>query len=565
LKFSDMTYRRYTVEETEQAVTRFIEDLNKAENALSAKTAVFALFDFSKGLGTSSALCYTRHTIDTRDEFYTAEQDYYDESFPLMQRFFDRANDALLSTPLRAELESLIGNLYFRKLENEKKLFNEAIIGDMQEENRLDSEYTKMIGAAKLQFDGKELNLAQMQPYRTSPDRETRKAASEVYFGYFRDNQEAFDRIYDQLVKVRTTMARKLGFKNYVEMGYRRMERFDYNADMVRVYRDEVKKYMVPLVTALKERQKKRLGLDQLYYYDLDFMCNSGNPKPIGTADELVQKAARMYHELSRDSGIFFDYMVENDLMDLLAKAGKTNGGYCITFDEYQSPFIFANFNGTKDDVDVLTHEAGHALQSYLSMRNIEIPAYYNPTYEACEIHSMSMELITRPWMQNFFGSDTEKFMYMQLEDIICFIPYGCLVDEYQQTVYENPDMTPQQRNDVWLSLERQYQPHMRYDGMEYLELGGRWQRQSHIYGRPFYYIDYTLAQVCAIQFFMRFEKHDPKAWEDYLNLCKAGGKETFLKLVGLAHLKSPFEKGVLGDAVDALWSALDQIDDSKF
>ncbi len=562
MKFSEMEYKRVTVEEAREECEKVLKKLDAAQNVAEAKKVVFDMFDFSSRLGTSTSICYTRHTIDTRDEFYTAEQDYYDENIPVMQEMFDKVNDALLKTRFRPELEAEIGTLYFKKLENEKRLFDQSIIPDMQEENKLDSEYTKLIGAAKLNFDGKELNLAQLQPYRTSSDRATRKAANEVYFGYFRDNQESFDRIYDQLVKVRARIAKKLGFNNYVEMSYCYMERFDYNADMVKHYRDEVKKYMTPLVTELRKKQMKRIGVDELFYYDLDFMCKSGNPKPKGTPDELVQKARKMYYELSEEAGHFFDYMVENELMDLLAKPGKTNGGYCITFDEYKAPFIFANFNGTKDDVDVLTHEAGHALQSYLSMRNIDIPAYYNPTYDACEIHSMSMELITRPWMEMFFGEDTDKFKFMQLEDIIYFVPYGCLVDEFQQKVYENPDMTPAQRDQLWLELEHEYQPHIKYGDMEYLANGGRWQRQSHIYTRPFYYIDYTLAQICAIQFFGRFHANDPKAWTDYIELCKAGGKETFLKLVEIAGLKSPFGDGVLEASVKLLKDELEKSED---
>jgi len=562
MKFSEMEYKRVTVEEAREACEAVIKNLDAAKSADEAKKVVFDLFEFSKKLGTSSSICYTRHTIDTTDEFYTAEQDYYDENMPLMQELFDKVNDALLGTKFRPELEKEIGTLYFKKLENEKKLFNQSIIPDMQEENKLDSEYTKLIGAAKLQFDGKELNLAQLQPYRTSPDRATRKAANEVYFGYFADNQETFDNLYDQLVKVRARIAKKLGFNNYVEMSYCYMERFDYNAEMVKHYRDEVKKHMTPLVTELRKKQMKRIDVDELFYYDLDFVCKSGNPMPKGTPEELVEYARKMYYELSEEAGKFFDYMVENELMDLLAKPGKTNGGYCITFDEYKAPFIFANFNGTKDDVDVLTHEAGHALQSYLSMRDIEIPAYYNPTYDACEIHSMSMELITRPWMDWFFKEDTDKFKFMQLEDIIYFVPYGCLVDEFQQRVYENPEMTPAQRNQLWLDLEHEYQPHIKYGDMKYLAEGGRWQRQSHIYTRPFYYIDYTLAQICAIQFFGRFHANDPKAWEDYIELCKAGGKTTFLKLVEIAGLKSPFGDGVLESAVKLLKDELEKSED---
>ena len=174
----------------------------------------------------------------------------------------------------------------------------------------------------------------------------------------------------------------------------------------------------------------------------------------------------------------------------------------------------------------------------------------------------MSMELITSPYMEPFFGSQTEKFRYMQLVDILRFIPYGCLVDHFQHEVYAHPDMTPEARLSKWRELERAYMPDLRYD-MDYLERGGRWQRQTHIYERPFYYIDYTLAQVCAMQFYMRFDRKDPDAWKDYLRLCALGGSRTFLGLVREGGLKSPFVHGVMQDAVAYFQKKLAEFDDS--
>ncbi len=565
MKFNEIKYARITLDEVETAVNSLSDSLSNATTPKEAVNAAFKYFRFLSTLSTSTALCYTRHTINTKDAFYAAEQDYYDETTPLMQKHLDRANGVFLNCAMKDALTESIGELFFTKLENEKKLFNESIIPDLQEENRLESVYRKLIGSAKLNFDGKELNLAEILPYCTDENRDVRRRATETYYGYFSDNGSEFDEIYDSLVKVRDRIAKKLGFESYVDMSFCTMERFDYTPDMVRTYRNEVKKHLVPLVSKLKEAQRKRLDYDELYFYDLEFSCRSGNPVPKGTPQELVEKARKMYHELSEESGKFFDYMTENGLMDLLAKPGKTNGGYCITFDSLKVPFIFANFNGTKDDVEVLTHEAGHALQGYLSMAETEVPAYINPSLDACEIHSMSMELITRPWMESFFGDDTEKFLYFQLESILCFIPYGCLVDEFQEHIYRNPDMTPDERKQLWLRLEKEYQPHINYNGIEFLESGGRWQRQSHIYTNPFYYIDYTLAQVCAVAFLIRFEKKDENAWSDYLNLCKAGGTKTFLSLVKGANLPSPFEKGVLADTIKYLTDMLDRIDDSKF
>lgn len=571
MKFNEMPYRRISVEEVQKACEEFMMSFAAAPDAAAAESALNDFFAAELDVDTNMSLCFTRHSIDTKDPFYTEEMSYYDEQGPVMQIYMQRANDAILASPFRKELEDTLGTLLFRKLENQKKQFSEEIVPELQEENRLTTEYGKLLGGAELDFDGKTLNLSQMQPYRTSSDRNIRRDANAAYFGWFADHRETLDRIYDSLVRVRDKMAKKLGYENYIELGYIRMERMDYDASKVKCYRDEVKKYLVPLVRQINEHQRVRLGLEKLKYYDIDYLFNTGNPKPIGTPEELVEKARAMYAALSPETKEFFNYMTENELMDLVAKPGKETGGYCTAFPNYKSPFIFSNFNGTHDDVGVLTHEAGHALQMYLSMREMNIPAYFSPTYESCEIHSMSMELITSRFMEPFFGSETEKFRYFQLVDILRFIPYGCLVDEFQHEVYANPEMTPAEVFKTWRRLEREYMPDMDYDdGImseddNYLEAGGRWQRQAHIYESPFYYIDYTLAQVCAMQFYLRFERGDVHAWGDYLNLCKLGGSKTFLELVKAGGLESPFEPGVMQNAVEGLRKKLETFNDAEF
>jgi len=250
--------------------------------------------------------------------------------------------------------------------------------------------------------------------------------------------------------------------------------------------------------------------------------------------------------------------------MDQINRKGKATGGYCTYIGAFQSPFIFSNFNGTSGDIDVLTHEAGHAFQVY-SSRNIGINEYNWPTYEACEIHSMSMEFFTWPWMSLFFEEDTEKYWFSHLANAICFLPYGVAVDEFQHVVYENPDLSPQARNKAWKAIEQKYLPHRDYDGQSYLESGAYWQKQTHIFASPFYYIDYTLAQICAFQFWSRDRNDHATAWKDYVSLCQQGGSRSFLELVKLAGLESPFQPGCLQQVMEPLKSWLEKVDDSSF
>lgn len=402
-----------------------------------------------------------------------------------------------------------------------------------------------------------------MVPFTLNKDRDVRKRASDAKYTYFVENEAEIDRIYDELVKVRAKIAKKLGFKNFVELGYARMNRSDYNPEMVANFRKQVQEYIVPVASKLYERQKERLGLDSLTYYDEKFEFVSGNAVPKGNAEWILENGIRMYSELSLETKEFFEFMVEGELLDLLTKKGKRGGGYCTYIPDYKAPFIFSNFNGTSGDIDVLTHEAGHAFQVY-SSRWIKIPECNFPTYESCEIHSMSMEFFTWPWMELFFKEDTDKYKFIHLGGAVKFIPYGVTVDEFQHYIYENPDETPEERKKAWREIEKKYLPHKNYEGCDFLERGGWWFQQSHIFKSPFYYIDYALAQICALQFWKRANENREEAWKDYVELCKIGGTKSFLELVDYANLKSPFENGCVSSIINSIEQWLTSVNDKK-
>uniref|UniRef100_UPI00261879C5 M3 family oligoendopeptidase n=1 Tax=uncultured Cetobacterium sp. TaxID=527638 RepID=UPI00261879C5 len=356
--------------------------------------------------------------------------------------------------------------------------------------------------------------------------------------------------IFNNLVKIRVKIAEKLGFSNFIELGYLRMNRVDYDAQMVDSFRKQVVESIVPLASSLYEKQKTRLELESLKYYDEKFEFNDGNPTPKGDSNWIIEQGKKMYHELSPETAEFIDFMIENDLMDLTTKKGKAGGGYCTFIPDYKSPFIFSNFNGTSGDIDVLTHEAGHAFQVFRSSW-IEIPELLWATYESSEIHSMSMEFFTWNWMENFFKEDTNKYKYLHLSSAIKFIPYGVLVDHFQHKVYENPNLTPAERKSIWRELEKTYKPHCDYSENPFLEKGTWWFQQAHIFEVPFYYIDYTLAQICALQFWQKMNKNYQESWKDYLNLCHEGGTKSFLNLLKVAKLKSPFEDNCVEDIME--------------
>ena len=561
MKFNEYKYEHLDLEKIKKEFSELIKSFEKAENVEGQVNAFDEIIKLRNHIETMQTLVSVRHSIDTNDEFYDKENEYMDEISPILFGFTNDFYKALVNSKFKDELIQKYGKFLFDLAENTLKTFSPEIIPDAQEENRLSSKYSKLIASAKIDFDGKELNLSQMVPYTQSKDRNVRIEAAKKVAQFFAENQDEFDNIYDSLVKVRTRMAQKMGYKNFVEFGYKQLSRLEYDAKMVEGYRKQVLENIVPLHTELRERQGKRLGLDKLKFYDEAIKFNSGNADPHGSPEWILNNGKTMYKELSKETDEFFTFMTENNLLDLLSKKGKMSGGYCTYIPEHKAPFIFANFNGTSHDIDVLTHEAGHAFQVYQS-RGFEVPEYLWPSYEACEIHSMSMEFLTWPWMDLFFENDTDKYKFIHLSEALLFIPYGVTVDEFQHWVYENPEVTPKERREKWIEIEKKYLPTRDYGEVEELKNGIFWFRQGHIFSSPFYYIDYTLAQVCAFQFWIKSRENREKAWKDYLNLCKLGGSKPFFELMKSANLKNPFEEGTLAFVIPKIKEYLDNVDD---
>ncbi|WP_152394121.1 M3 family oligoendopeptidase [Paenibacillus guangzhouensis] len=562
MKFSEYRYERPDVAKIEEQFKALIQEFNEATTLEAQDALIGRINQLRSDVSTQFELVMIRHSIDTNDEFYKAEQDFIDETGPVIQEYITDYYRALVNSQFREGLEAKWGRQLFQLAELSLKTFHPDIIEDLQAENKLGTEYSKLIAAARIPFEGEERTLSQLAPFGLSTDRDMRRRASEAKYAYFTEHEAEFDRIYDEMVKLRTKMAHKLGFNNYVEMAYANLSRTDYNAEMVANFRKQVQEKIVPVATKLKERQRNRIGVDRLHYYDDKFSFKSGNATPKGDPEWIIANGAKMYAELSPETDEFFQFMMDKGLMDLVAKKGKQSGGYCTYISGYRSPFIFSNFNGTSHDIDVLTHEVGHAFQVFES-RDYETPEYAFPTYEACEIHSMSMEFFCWPWMEYFFKEDTDKYRFNHLAEALLFIPYGVSVDEFQHFVYENPNATPAERKQAWRDIERKYLPHRQYEDQDYLERGGFWHQQGHIFRSPFYYIDYTLAQICAFQFWKKMHENREQAWSDYLHLCKQGGSKSFLALVEEAKLISPFEDGCVASVVDVIENWLNAVDDT--
>ena len=548
MTYKELHYERLDLEKSKNFLNDIIIDFKEAGSASKQIDAIKKVDSFSRDYMTYQAMASLNFSRNINDANAKSEKDYYDSISTDMREVYDKFDKVLHESKYKDDIIKEYGQTFLDEIEINLKTFDPKIKDLLKQEIDLKNEYTKLTAGAKISYDGKEYNLAGLGPFHSDVNRNIRKKSYEARYGWFKYNENELDDIYDKLVKLRHKIATTLGYDNFIELGYYRMGRSDYGPKEVANFRKQIVEHVIPIVTKLHEQKKEILGLDELYFYDgINF--KDGDPKPKGSPGELVKSAQEMYHELSPETGEFFDTMVNEELMDLVNRDGKRPGGFCTSFPKYDRPYIFSNFNGTDHDITVLTHEAGHAFQNY-SSTHLPLVNYQWPTMEAAEIHSMSMEFFTWPWMKKFFKEDTDKFKYKHISGSLSFLPYGACVDHFQHWVYENPEVSPKKRKEKWLELESIYMPNRNYDEMVFVKDGGIWQGQLHIYQMPFYYIDYTLAQTCAFQFWIKNEKDNSLAWKDYLTLCKAGGSLSFVNLVKLAKLNLPFEDGCLEDVV---------------
>mgnify|MGYP000009814463 FL=1 len=553
MKFSEMPYTRV---DFPAVIAQAQEIIQRASSAKSGEEQFEIHQEFNKLMDhvrTLYTIAHIRRDGDVTNEFYDGEKSYYDEKLPELNAVTNEYKKVLFATPYRQYMEEKIGPVAFKSMELEMKSFDDRLIPLMQEENALASRYSKLIASAKIMWEGEELNLSLMRKYMRSQDRNTRKKAWDAFSGFFEENQAELDEIYDLMVKNRTRQAQMLGFENYIDMGYFRMNRNSYTKEDVQKLREQIKTVFVPLASRMHKNRQARLGVDALRYYDMGVYFPQGDPAPIGTPEEILESGRKMYTEMSDETRDFFNMMMENELFDVFGRKNKATGGYMTELPDYGVPFIFANFNGTSGDVDVITHECGHAFQSYVSCKDPIADHSRYLTMETAEIHSMSMEFFAEPWIELFFGERGDDYRKMHLEDAIDFIPYGTMVDEFQHIVYGNPELTPKERRDAWNRLEQEYRPYMDSTGCRFMEEGGYWQRQHHIFEMPFYYIDYVLAQLCAFQFKIRMEKDHDAAWADYMKLCRLSASDFYPSMLKQVGLTVPFTDGCIQKIVDEL------------
>ena len=549
--FGELKYKRPDFEALKEFYTALNERVKNASTYAEVKACMQEEEEYSSRVSTMFTIASIRHTVDTSDKFYEEEDKYinmqYPEAMPYMQAF----SLALLDSPFKRDIDAEYGEFFLKNIKLGVDSFSEKNIKLMQEENELVDRYQRIMASCKIPFEGEECNLYGIKKYFSSPDRNIRKAAWKKYSEFFASHEKEMGEIFDKLVKIRNQMGVNMGFDDFVKLGYMQQGRLDYDEKDVAAFRKQVEEVLVPFCSELYKSQAKRIGVEEVMCYDEEFIFKDGNAVPVGNRPYLVEQAKKMYHDMSPETGEFIDFMLDHELTDLDNKPNKASTGYMTYLADYKAPFVFSCFNGTTGDVDVLTHEMGHAFAGYMAMRTQPLMAQWSESTDIAEIHSMSMEQFAYPYAEFFFGDKADKYRFQHLQEAITFVPFGVAVDEFQHIVYKNPGLTPEERTNEWRKLEEKYMPWRKYDGDGFFERGGWWYHKIHIFHYPFYYINYTLTTMGAMEFKKKMAEDKAACWKDYMTLCKVGGSLGYLDTLRAANLSVPFEAGSVKKATE--------------
>ena len=544
-KFKDLQYERPDLKELRGEYKRLLAGFRQAKSFEEADQVFLAMQGLMEKLMTRQTIAHVRNTMNMKDTFYDGEIQFFNKEMPKLMMLVKKVGKALLQSPFRPQMEEKYGTLMFKDMEEQQKLVKLSTILPSIRENKLRTEYSKTAAACSVDFMGEKCNFYGLLRHMQSTDRAERKAAFQAWAGLYESVSGKLDEQYGKLVKLRCGIARRLGFKSYIDYVYLARSRYDYGPEQVAAFREAVRQYITPLCEKMYREQARRLGLEKLEYYDEALVFPDGNAVPIGTPEELTEKARRMYEEMSPETGEYFNFMTEHELFDFVTRENKHLGGYCTFLPDYKAPFIFSNFNGTSADIDVLTHEAGHAFEAYYSSRRLPLASMTFSTSEINEIHSMSMEFFAYPYMERFFGDKTDKYRYAHFCDALKTIPYLVSVDEFQHRVFENPGSGPADWRRYWKEIEGKYMPWRSYDGNAFLEGGGFWMQKQHIFLYPFYYVDYAMAQMGAFSLY-RMQQEGGDAWGSYLKLCAMGGKYGYFETLQRAGIPMPLDPAVV-------------------
>ncbi len=538
---------------------------------LSCSSCLEALISDSSKLAEhvseTGALLYIGMTCDTESEEKKGGfLDFVSNVRPKLSEFSDSLNRRIVNHPSVDDLPERY-DLMLRGMRNDVEIFRKENIPLGVRQTELVTEAQSINGAMTVEFDGEEMTFPQMSKFLEANERAQRHAAWTAMAERRMEDNERLSEIFDELISIRHQIALNAGFETYTQYMFRAMHRFDYTIEDCLEFHNSVESVCIPILEEINKKRCEGLGISELRPWDVNEKGGSGpdihgnDPlRPFETVDEMVEKLSEMFNEISEDLGGKFDRLVEMDTLDLDTRKGKAPGGYQYYLEKSRVPFIFMNAAGLQGDLETMIHEAGHAFHS-LYCGHLELIDERDYPIEFAEVASMSMELLTQPWWGKFYDSeeDAARARRTHLEGVVFLLPWIATIDSFQHWIYANPGHSREERAEVWLSIRDKFGSAMDWTGhTDFREVS--WQQQGHLFGVPFYYIEYGIAQLGSLQLWKTQMSDPQKALDDYANAMSLGNTKTLPDLFGAADLKLGFNEEHFLSLLGIVESALSEL-----
>ncbi len=547
----------------------YVDDL--IQRNLSCSSCLEKLISDSSNLAEhiseTGALLYIGMTCDTENE--TKKNDFLnfvENVRPKLSKFSDKLNRRIAEHPSVGDLPDRY-DLMIRGIKSDIDIFREENIPLGVEQTKLVTKAQGITGGMTVEFEGEERTFPEMKAFLESNNRSMREKAWKSMVSRWMNDSEELSEIFDELIKIRHEIAKNAGFDSYTNYMFKAMHRFDYTVEDCLTFHNSIEKVCMPIVREINEKRRSSFNLEILSPWDVNEKSGSGpdiegkNPlRPFENVGEMVQKLSELFHRMSRDLGNKFDKLVEMDTLDLETRKGKAPGGYQYYLEKSRVPFIFMNAAGLQGDLETMIHESGHAFHS-LYCGHLDLIDERNYPIEFAEVASMSMELLTQDEWQIFYDNDDEvnRAILSHLEGVVFLLPWIATIDAFQHWIYANPNHTREERTEYWLSLRDRFGSKMDWkDNEDFRELS--WQQQGHLFGVPFYYIEYGIAQLGALQLWQTHRKSPEKALKDYENAMKLGNTKILPELFAAAELKLGFDEKHVDSLINEVKTAMAEV-----
>ena len=547
----------------------YVDDL--IQRNLSCSSCLEKLISDSSNLAEhiseTGALLYIGMTCDTENE--TKKNDFLnfvENVRPKLSKFSDKLNRRIAEHPSVGDLPDRY-DLMIRGIKSDIDIFREENIPLGVEQTKLVTKAQGITGGMTVEFEGEERTFPEMKAFLESNNRSMREKAWKSMVSRWMNDSEELSEIFDELIKIRHEIAKNAGFDSYTNYMFKAMHRFDYTVEDCLTFHNSIEKVCMPIVREINEKRRSSFNLEILSPWDVNEKSGSGpdiegkNPlRPFENVGEMVQKLSELFHKMSRDLGNKFDKLVEMDTLDLETRKGKAPGGYQYYLEKSRVPFIFMNAAGLQGDLETMIHESGHAIHS-LYCGHLDLIDERNYPIEFAEVASMSMELLTQDEWQIFYDNDDEvnRAILSHLEGVVFLLPWIATIDAFQHWIYANPNHTREERTEYWLSLRDRFGSKMDWkDNEDFRELS--WQQQGHLFGVPFYYIEYGIAQLGALQLWQTHRESPEKALKDYENAMKLGNTKILPELFAAAELKLGFDEKHVDSLINEVKTAMAEV-----